>query len=247
VYTREEIVKQTRYYLSHGADWIKIFATSGTFADTSGAPYFTADEIGAAVEVAHPRQRWVAAHVMGLEGARRAVAAGVRSLEHGSRLDEKTVKEMAKKDIFLVPTLYHLEWYSQHGETLEYHGDYTGRLDALQEIQFASLELARKAGVKVACGSDAIYSMHGENAQELVWLVRAGMSPVEALRAATSVNAELLGMEDEIGRVAPGYAADLAAFSGDPTTDISVVANPTFVMKGGEIIKEPAGAPISGR
>ena len=89
--------------------------------------------------------------------------------------------------------------------------------------------------------------MHGENAQEIVWLVRAGMSPLEALRAATSVNAALLGMEAEIGRVAPGHAADLVAFPGDPTADIALVANPAFVMKGGEVIKGPPGTPAGGR
>lgn len=237
--TREEIVERTRDYLSNDCDWIKIFATSGTYADTTGVPYYTTDEIRAAVEVAHPRGHWVAAHVMGLEGARRAVEAGVRSLEHGSRLDEALVKRMASEHVYLVPTLYHLEWYTRHGKALEYSEGYAERLSALQRTQFASLALARKAGVPIGCGSDAIYTMHGENAQELVWLVKAGMSPIEALRAATSVNAELLGLEKEIGRIATGFAADLVAFPGDPSQDISVVANPSFVMKGGRVIKRP--------
>ncbi len=241
VATREEIVARTRHYLSNGCDWIKIFATSGTFDDTTGAPSFTSEEIRAAVEVAHPRSHWVAAHAMGLEGARRAVNAGVRSIEHGSRLDEKVVRTMAREGIYLVPTLSHLDWYARHGKALEYSAGHVERLAALQQIQFASLRLARGAGVRIACGSDAIYTMHGENAQELVWLVRAGMSPIEALRAATSVNAALLGMEAEIGRVAPGYAADLVAFPGDPTADIALVASPTFVMMGGKVIKGPPG------
>lgn len=239
VTTREEIVAKSRRYLSNGCDWIKIFATSGTFDDTTGTPSFTREEIRAAVEVAHPRGRWVAAHAMGLEGARRAVDAGVRSIEHGSRLDEPVARRMAKEGIYLVPTLYHLEWYARHGRALQYSAGYAERLAALQKTQFASLQLARRAGVRIGCGSDAVYSMHGENAQEIVWLVRAGMTPVEALRAATSVNAALLGMESEIGRVAPGYAADLVAFPGDPAADITLVASPSFVMKGGNVIKAP--------
>ena len=247
VATREEIVAKTRRYLSNGCDWIKIYATSGTYDDTTGVPNFTSEEIRAAVEVAHPQGHWVAAHAMGLEGARRAVDAGVRSIEHGSRLDERVVRKMAKAGIYLVPTLYHLDWYTRHGKALGYSAGYAERLAALQKIQFASLQLARRAGVRIGCGSDAVYSMHGENAQEIVWLVRAGMSPLEALRAATSVNAALLGMETEIGRVAPGYAADLVAFPGDPTADIALVASPSFVMKGGQVIKEPSGAPATGR
>jgi imidazolonepropionase-like amidohydrolase len=236
---REEIVKKTRTYISAGCDWIKMYCTSGTFDDTTGVPYFTAEEIKAAVDVAHPRGRWVAAHTMGYEGARRSVAAGVRSIEHGSRLDGPTVKQMARKGIYLVPTLYHLDWYERHGDALGYGAGYAERLRALQEIQFDSVARARKAGVPIACGSDAIYSMHGENAQEVVWLVRAGLTPIEALRSATSVNAELLGLEEEIGRIAPGYAADLVAVPGDPSADITQVTRPVFVMQGGKVIHRP--------
>ena len=234
-----EIAQKARIYMSDGCDWIKIYETSGTWDDTTGVPFYTTEEIRAAVEVSHPRGHWVAAHVMGLEGARRAVAAGVRSLEHGSRLDEATVREMARKHTYLVPTLYHLDWYARHGAPLGYSEGYSDRLAALQKEQFASLARARRAGVPIACGSDAVYSMHGENGNELLWLVRAGFTPVEALKAATTVNAELLGMKEQIGRIAPGYAADLAAFSGDPTTDISAVLKPVFVMKGGAIIRRP--------
>jgi imidazolonepropionase-like amidohydrolase len=235
----QQIAEKSRIYLSDGCDWIKMYVTSGTFDDTTGVPYYTTEEIRTAVNVAHPRGHWVAAHVMGLEGARRAVAAGVRSVEHGSRLDETTVREMARRHIYLVPTLYHLEWYARHGAALGYVEGYTDRLGALQKEQFASLARARRAGVTVACGSDAFYSMHGENGMELVWLVKAGFTPLEALRAATRVNAELLGLEREIGRIAPGYAADLAAFEGDPSTRIDAVMKPVFVMKGGRVIRRP--------
>ena len=239
VANREEIVRKTREYIGGGCDWIKMFATGGTFDDTTATPWFTADEIRTAVETAGARGHWVAAHAMGQVGARNAVAAGVRSIEHGSRLDKEIVRDMARKGIYLVPTLYHLEWYALHGEVMRYAPGYKERLAALQKEQFASLALARKSGVQVACGSDAVFSMHGENAQELVWLVRAGMTPVEALRAATSVNAALLGLDKEIGRIAPGYAADLAAFPGDPTRDIQAVTRAAFVMKDGSVVKRP--------
>ena len=235
----EEITKKTREYLGQGCDWIKIYATFGTYDDTSGTPVYTSDEIRAAVEAAHPRGRWVAVHAMGLEGARRAVAAGARSIEHGSRLDRATVREMARRGVFLDPTLYHLQWYTDHGAALGYGPGYAERLAALQKEQFASVRLAKQAGVRIACGSDAVYSMHGENGQEIVWLTKAGLSPTEALRSATTVNASLLGLENEIGRVAPGYAADLVAVPGDPTKDIDAVLRAAFVMKGGRIIVQP--------
>jgi imidazolonepropionase-like amidohydrolase len=237
--TRDDIARKTREHLGAGIDWIKIYVTGGTWDDTTGVALYTTDEIRAAVEVANPRGHWVAAHVMGLEGARRAVAAGVRSIEHGSRLDEPTVREMARKHIYLVPTLYHLDWYSRHGKVLGYQAGYADRLAALQKEQFASVALAKKAGVAIACGSDALYTMFGEDGQELVWLVRAGLSPVEALRAATSVNAALLGLEKEIGSVAPGLAADLVAVPGDPSSDISAVTHVAFIMRAGKVIRKP--------
>jgi len=236
--TREEIVAKTRAYLGKGYAWVKIYETSGTWDDTTGVPYYTRDELAGAVEASAPRG-WVAAHCMGVEGARRAVAAGVRSIEHGSRLDRAVVRDMARKGIYLDPTLYHVQWYADHGAALEYGPGYRDRLAALQKEQFASVQLARAAGVKVACGSDAVYSMHGENAQEIVWLTNAGLTPVEALRAATSVNAELLGLEREIGHVAPGAVADLIAVPGDPTRDIAVVSRVAFVMKGGVVVRRP--------
>jgi imidazolonepropionase-like amidohydrolase len=176
---------------------------------------------------------------MGLEGARRAVQAGVRSIEHGSRLDRATAREMAGKGFYLDPTLYHLQWYADHGAALEYGSGYKERLAALQKEQFASLRMAREAGVKIACGSDAVYSMHGENAREIVWLTRAGLTPVEALRAATTTNAELLGLQNEIGRIAPGFAGDLVAVPGDPTKDITAVTHVAFVMRGGVVARRP--------
>jgi len=236
--TREEIVRKSRAYLGQGYNWIKIYETGGTYDDTSGTPFYTSDEIRGAVEAAGPRG-WVAAHCMGLEGARRAVQAGVRSIEHGSRLDRATAREMARKGIYLDPTLYHLQWYADHGVALEYGAGYKERLAALQLEQFASVRLAREAGVKIACGSDAVYSMHGENAQEIVWLTRAGLTPVEALRAATTTNAELLGLQSEIGRIAPGFAGDLVAVPGDPTKDIAAVTHVAFVMRGGVIARRP--------
>ncbi len=237
--TAEEITKKAREYLGSGCDWIKVYATGGTYDDTSGTPFYTSAEVRAAVEAAHPRGRWVAAHAMGLEGAKRAVAAGVRSLEHGSRLDAATAKAMARGGVYLVPTLYHLQWYSDHGAALGYSPGYAERLAALQKEQFASLRLAKKAGVAIGCGSDAVYSMHGENARELVWLTRAGLTPLEALRSATSVNAALLGLEREIGRIAPGFAADLVAVPGRPDRNIEAVLSPRFVMKDGRVVLGP--------
>jgi len=232
------IVARTRDYIGDGCDWIKIYATGGTYDDTTGAPLFTSAEISGVVAVAHPRGRWVAAHAMGLEGARRAIAAGVRSIEHGSRLDDAAAREMARRHIFLVPTLYHLEWYQVHGNQLGYGPGYAERLAALTRIQLESLGKARKAGVDIACGSDAVYTMHGQNAREIVWLTRAGLTPIEALKAATGTAARLLGLETEIGRLAPGMKADIIAVHGDPTKDIALVTRVGFVMAAGTVIRD---------
>jgi len=237
------ITARTRDYIGDGCDWIKIYATGGTYDDTTGAPLFTSAEIAGAVAVAHPRGRWVAAHAMGLEGARRAIAAGVRSIEHGSRLDDDAAKEMAKRHIFLVPTLFHLEWYSTHGSRLGYGPGYAERLAALTRIQMTSLARARKAGVDIACGSDAVYTMHGQNGRELVWLTRAGLTPLEAIRAATGTAARLLGLEGEIGRLAPGMKADIIAIPGDPTEDIERVTRVGFVMAAGVVIRDDREPP----
>lgn len=237
--TAEEIRRKSREALGRGTDWIKIYATGGTYDDTSGVAFYTTEEIRAAVDSARPRGRRVAAHAMGLEGARSAVEAGVHSLEHGSRLDDATAREMTRRGTVLVPTLYHLDWYARHGAALRYGPGYAERLAALQRIQFASVARARKARVPIGCGSDAVYSMHGENAQELLWLVKAGLTPAEALRSATAVNARLLGLESEIGRIATGFAADLVAVPGDPTLDITAVTRPVFVMRGGRVIRKP--------
>jgi imidazolonepropionase-like amidohydrolase len=236
--TRAEIIGKSRAYLGRGYAGVKIYETSGTWDDTTGVPFYTADELAGAVEAAAPRG-WVAAHCMGVEGARRAVAAGVRSIEHGSRLDRALAREMARKGVFLDPTLYHLQWYVDHGEALGYGPGYRDRLAALQKEQFASVGIARAAGVKIGCGSDAVYTMHGDNAQEIVWLTKAGLSAVEALRSATSVNADLLGLEGEIGRLAPHAAADVIAVAGDPTRDITAVMRVVFVMKDGVVVRRP--------
>jgi imidazolonepropionase-like amidohydrolase len=233
------IAAKTRDYLGDGCDWIKIYATGGTYDDTTGVPLFTREEIATAVDIAHPRGKWVAAHAMGLEGARRAIDAGVRSIEHGSRLDDAAAREMARRRIWLVPTLYHLEWYARHGAALGYAPGYADRLAALTRIQLESIGRARKAGVAIACGSDAVYTMHGENAREIVWLTRAGLSPIEALRAATGTAARLLGLESEIGALAPGKAADIVAVPGDPTADIEAVSRVAFVMANGKIVRRP--------
>jgi imidazolonepropionase-like amidohydrolase len=142
-----------------------------------------------------------------------------------------------KRGTFYVPTIDHNRYYIENGDKIGYAPGYKERLQAFIPRNLETARKAFKAGVKIAMGSDAIYTMHGQNTRELGWFVKAGMTPEQALRTATVNAATLLGKEDELGAVAPGYFADLAAVEGDPLTDINVVLNDVkWVMKGGTVV-----------
>src|SRR5258707_12404544 len=193
----------------------------------------------AAADTAPQFGRKIAIHSYGPDGARDAVRAGTDSLEHATDMDDATIREMAKRGTFYVPTIDHNRYYIDNGDRIGYA---PGQKERLQAFILRNLETAKpafKAGVKIAMGSDAIYTMFGQNTRELGWFVKAGMTPEQALRTATGNAAELLGKEKELGAVAPGYFADLLAVEGDPLADINVVLNHVkWVMKGGEVVAD---------
>jgi len=232
-----EVLKSVRQQVAAGADVIKMYASTGTDDDVTGFQTYSYEEIKAAVDAAHQFGKKIAIHSYGPDGARDAVRAGTDSLEHATDMDDATIQAMAKRGTFYVPTIDHNRYYIDNGDKIGYAKGYKEKLQAFISRNLETARKAHKAGVKFAMGSDAIYTMFGENTRELSWFVKAGMTPEQALRTATTNAAELLGKEKDLGAVAPGYFADLVAVEGDPTTDINVVLNNVkWVMKGGVIV-----------
>jgi len=238
-----EVLKTVRQEIAAGADVIKLWASTGTDDDVTGFQTYTFEEIKAAVEMAHQFGKKIAIHSYGPDGARDAVRAGTDSLEHATDLDDATIREMAKRGTFYVPTIDHNRYYSENGDKIGYAPGYKEKLQAFIPRNLETARKAFKAGVKFAMGSDAIYTMFGQNTRELGWFVKAGMTPEQALRTATTNAAELLGREKELGAVAPGYYADLVAVEGDPLADINVAINKVkWVMKAGAVVVDKTKA-----
>lgn len=223
-----------RHQASQGGDWIKIYADFEIGPSGETRPAFSLEELKAAVEVAHDLGRKIAAHATSDEGMRRAVEAGVDSVEHGFGGSPETFRLMAKKGTAYIPTLTQVEYYG-----IYFHGYKAGgKPTEDMERSRAAFQAAMAAGVKIASGSDVGVYTHGENGRELVWMTRYGMTPVQALLAATRVAADVLGESEAIGRIAPGMLADLVAVQGDPTTDISAVRSVELVVKNGAIVRK---------
>jgi len=223
-----------RARVAEGVDVIKIFVG----VDERGQPAFNTQEINAAVEEAARAGLRVAAHAQEAAAVKAAVRGGCASVEHGSFLDDEAVRELAKRHVALVPTLYLPAHYLEHRERFVAFDPFTWSFfERLRAENLANAARAKKGGVWLVAGSDAVAGLHGHNPRELVWLVRAGLTPAEALRAATVDAAALLGLEGKIGELKPGAYADLIAVRGDPTKEIKTVERVVFVMKGGKVLR----------
>jgi imidazolonepropionase-like amidohydrolase len=232
-----EVLRAVRQQVAAGADVIKMYASTGTDDDVTGFQTYNYEEIKAAVDAAHQFGKKIAIHSYGPDGARDAVRAGTDSLEHATDMDDATIQEMEKRGTFYVPTIDHNRYYIDNGDKIGYAPGYKEKLQAFIPRNLETARKAFKAGVKFAMGSDAIYTMFGQNTRELGWFVKAGMTPEQALRTATTNAAELLGKEKELGAVASGYFADLVAVEGDPLKDINVVLSDVkWVMKSGAVV-----------
>ena len=227
-----------RFELKHGADVIKIMATEGGGEgnDLANETEYSLDEMKGIVEEVHRQGKKVAAHAHGADGIKTALRAGVDSVEHGTFLDEEGVRLLLERNAWLVPT----------GAIHDMPHDGPRKPSELERAALYSraskdgFRRAVAAGVRIAMGSDSSVLPHGENAKELVWMARNGMTPLQALRAATVGGAELLGWSDRVGSIVAGKLADLVAVDGDPLSDVTAVERVRFVMKGGVVHRNDA-------
>jgi imidazolonepropionase-like amidohydrolase len=228
-----------REQISHGADWIKVYSDRSYRVREDGVlddiPTFTLDELRAIVDEAHRERHKVASHAMALNGVHNSVEAGVDSIEHGNYIAEEDLKTMAARGIFYVPTIFVGEYVAQ-GRAAEGAPVWVKMIQIHEE----TFRRAMKAGVKIAFGTDAGgFDWKINPAKEFSSMVKFGMTPAQAIRAATATAAELLGMRDSLGTIEAGKLADIVAVPGDPLSDVSVMEKVDFVMKGGVVYRRP--------
>jgi imidazolonepropionase-like amidohydrolase len=234
-----EIRKAVRFQVKNGADVIKLVATAGVLSEEEsvGAPQYTQEEMNAAVDEARMWGRKVAAHAHGAEGIKRAVRGGVASVEHGSFLDEEGIRLMKERGTYLVADVYNDDYILAEFARLGYPPKIIEKERLVGRTQRENFQKAVRAGVKVAYGTDAGVYPHGWNAKQFAHMVRWGMTPMQAIQAATANAADLLGWSDRVGSIEPGRLADLVAVPSDPLADVTVLERVGFVMKGGEVYK----------
>lgn len=237
----EDARKAVRQRYKDGADFIKITATGGvlSLAKSGENPQFTMEELEAVVQTANDYGMHVAAHSHGAEGMQRAVLAGVHSIEHGTFMTDEIIKLMKERGTYYVATISAGRFVAEKAEEAGYFPDIVRPKAAAVGPQIQdTFAKAWKAGVKIAFGTDAGVGPHGENALEFVYMVEAGMPPLEAIRSATLTAAELLGAQGELGSLAEGKLADIIAVNGDPLGDIALLQDVSFVMKDGQIFRQ---------
>jgi imidazolonepropionase-like amidohydrolase len=223
--------------INAGSDWVKVYGSRGSFDSVDTTQTLTFDEMKAVVDTVHAQGHKVAIHSYGPSGVKDAVRAGADSVEHGIDLDDETIAEMVKRGTVWVPTIDHNRYYVDAKDEYGFKPEAIAPLQDYIQRNLESTRRAVKAGVRIGMGSDAVYSMFGQNTRELGWLVKAGMTPAQALAAATTTAADLLGMQDRLGRLAPGYLADIVAIEGDPLTNIDVLfTGVRVVMKDGKVV-----------
>ncbi len=238
----EDALRAVRQRYQDGVDVIKITATGGVLSVASSGqnPQFTEEEIRAIVQIADDYGFRVAAHAHGAEGVKRAVRAGVASIEHGTYLDEEGIELMKQHGTYYVPTIMAGRWVADQAQIDGFFPDVVrGKAAEIGPLIQDTFARAYSSGVKIAFGTDTGVSAHGDNAREFEYMVEGGMSAVEAIQAATLEAATLLGVDDRLGRVETGAFSDIVAVPEDPRDDITTMERVSFVMKDGVTYKQP--------
>jgi len=239
----DEVRKQVRFNIQQGADLIKILASGGVLSahDNPQTTGFTFEEMKTAVEEAKRHDRYVAAHAHGKEAIIMASNAGVRSIEHGSYMDDEAAKVLKKNGTWYVPTLYVVEPILALGNPLKVRDESLAKARAVRVHMRAAFHAAMRNGVKIAFGTDAGVFPHGDQVREFKIYVDEGMTPMQSIQTATLSGAELIGWPGKIGVLAPGAWADLVAVKGDPLKDITELERVKWVMKNGKVWKDELG------
>ncbi len=236
-----EIRSRVRELLNRGANLIKVIATGAVLAPGTkpGVREFTEEEIRAAVEEAAAYGAFVVAHAHGAEGIKNAIRAGVRSIDHGSLMDDESIAMMAEHGTFLVADIYNGDFIATEGRERGWPEESLRKNDETTQAQREGFRKAVAAGVRIAYGTDAGVYPHGRNARQLPYMVRHGMTPMQAIQSATINAAELMGWEERLGSIESGKLADVIAVRGDAVNDLGSFAEVPFVMKGGAVFKRP--------
>lgn len=236
-----QVREKVRALLNGGADFIKILATGAvlTRGTKPGVSEYTQEELKAAVDQAAQYGTFVAAHAHGAEGIKNAVRAGVRSIEHGSLMDDEAIALMKERGTYLVADIYNGDYIATTGREQKWPEEYLRKNDETTEAQRTGFRKAVAAGVKIAYGTDSGVYPHALSARQLPYMVRYGMTPMAAIQSATTVAAELMGWGDRVGSIAPGKYADIIAVEGDALPDLTSFSKVAFVMKGGTVYKSP--------
>lgn len=237
----DQVRERTRAILNGGADFIKIIATGAVFTRGTkpGVSEFTEDQIRVAVEQAAEYGAAVAAHAHGAEGIKRAVRAGVRSIEHGSLIDDEALGLMRRHGTWLVADIYNGDYTDSVGREQKWPSDILRKNAETTETQRAGFRRAVAMGVKLAYGTDSGIYPHGMNGTQLSYMVNHGMTPMQAIQSATISAADLLQWKDSVGSIAPGKYADIIAVEGDALADLRTLRKVAFVMKGGTVYQAP--------
>jgi imidazolonepropionase-like amidohydrolase len=235
----DEIRKLIRFEVKNGADVIKLIASAGILSEeqSAGAPQYSQEEMNAAVQEAAQYGRKVAAHAHGAEAIKRAVRAGVASIEHGSLLDDEGIRLMKERGTYLVADIYNDDYIMAEYKRLNFPEKILEKERQVGKQQRENFRRAARAGVKIAYGTDAGVYPHGWNGKQFAFMVRFGLTPMQAIQSATTSAADLLGWSDKVGAIAPGLYADLIAVDGDPLAAVSALHGVRFVMKGGVVVR----------